>query len=351
MYTPKLFGYLASRSIELALSAYDRRRLARHGVCDRERRIGEENLRTATNVKQPQRFFNHFTRPGLFFHLEAVTELAARMEQRVISFPSPFLQRRQETAAVRAALYRGRAPSRTAVIVVGSVGTSFGSLEHRFCRSIARQGLDCCLIELPYHATRSACHPNGWCWIAEDPVATAESFIQAVLDVDRLASILTTRYDYAELGLVGVSFGGNITHAATFLRPYTGAVLTVSGASPASIVWQAEGPFWDRIRLGMARHGYSFADVETLWRMSDTTRYQPPSRCERVLMMNGVFDRLVTPRHARNLHAAIPDCQIIWYPTGHGVGIALMTKPAVENIARFFNGLPLRDTGLKPRTS
>ena len=317
------------------------------GLWARRSSFTEGEIRKATSTANPRSFFDAFSHGGSDGPVTERSEvLHGGIRCNRLWFPSPFVSNVGANNTVRAALYRHDVRSPLALILIGTFGQQFESRSQGMARTIAEQGIDCCHMELPFGQNRTPAHAAS-SFLTTDPVATAESFIQAVMDVGRLARVLKARYGYDRLGLIGICVGGNICHAATFLWPYEGAVFIMAGVSPADIVWQAGGAYWRRLRQGM-RRTHTFAEVESLWTMSDTTRYRAPNLCPRFLMMNGLYDNVVTPAHARRLNAVIPDCPVVWYPGSH-YSSPLFTGPAVENTVRFFNDKPLKDTGLRPK--
>ncbi len=322
--------------------------LRANGIWTRRSAFTEGDIRKAANTTNPRAFFDAFAGGGATVPIteEVVGVSAGSVGHHRLWFQSPFVSGVGANNTVRASLYRRARPAPLVLILVGTFAERFNSFGLSMAKTIAEKGSDCCWMAVPFSDGRSPA-PGTSSFMTADPVATAESFIQAVMDVERLSHILRARFGYREIGLVGVSISGNICHAATFLQPYAGAVLIMAGASPADIVWHARGAYWRRLRRLMGRT-HAFREVESLWTMSDATRYTAPNLCPRFLMLNGLYDNLVTPAHARRLNAVIQNCRVIWYPGSH-YSSPLFIGPAVENTVRFFRGEPLKDTGLKPK--
>lgn len=343
------FWFIVARFFDWYAYILIRLWLLRKGICDRKARFSREDILKATNLSNPRGFFDYFSRGKSYDAREEVKECGGGLRCDTITFASPFPSTMERNNTVQAALYRHRIPTDLVIIFLGTSVSSFDPFEHWMARTVAEQGIDCCLLELPWNHNRSH-HRGRSCFVTGDPVATAESLIQAAMDADRLYEILQGRYHYNKIGLVGLSIGGSAAHVSTFLRPYVGAVAIIMGAPPANMVWQARGVLWSRLREGFKNRGYTFGDIEKLWAMSDTTRYHAPNFCPKFLLMAGLFDNFASPRLVLQLSRAMPNHRIIWYPGSH-YGAFLFVKPAIENIVRFFRGEPLKDTGLKPRIS
>lgn len=341
------FWFLIARFFDWLVRRWMKNNVRRYGGCKRAASFSEEEVKKATDTANPARFFDYFFNGTDRFSIqEKAKEQKDDLTRIDISFPSPFTSTTWENNTVYAAIYRSKnRPSPLVTILVGTYASSYGSFEHRMARSITGKAIDCCVIALPYCAGRKADDTqSGFCYISDDPVSTAESWIQSVMDLNRLYEVLKANYGYQRIGIVGICIGATATHASTFLKPYEGAVLITGGAIPLHAAWNAKGATWDLFRKNMGHHR-TFQEIETIWTMSDTTKYTTPNLCKRFLMFNGPFDTFYNTTHAFTLNRSIKNCPIIWYPSGHYNAFMFM-KPAIENIVKFFRNAPLRETAL-----
>jgi dienelactone hydrolase len=186
--------------------------------------------------------------------------------------------------------------------------------EDRLCRELARQGVSCALLTLPFHWERApAGVPDGAYFVSADPLWTAAAFRQAVVDARGVLGLLRGRG--APVGVVGFSLGGIIGHMLMALERLDLGVLALAGGNIAAIVW--ESLLTQRHRQAMEARGVTLSRLAALWAIGDPTRHAWRARPPRVLMVNAQYDLLVPRAFTDELWHALGSPPIRWLPAGH----------------------------------
>lgn len=223
--------------------------------------------------------------------------------------------------------------SRAALIVVhGHRMSSFSMLEW-FAIPASRQGIDVYYISLPYHMRRAPHDTwSGQLHLNSNVEGTALAFRQGVLDVRALISWIEQERG-TPIGLVGMSLGA-FTCAMTAVvdaRPRA-LVSILGGASLAQIHW--DGYMMGRPKRQLLNGGITRAKLEQYWALLGPGNWKPKLARERILLLAGKYDPVVTPTNADRLWRAWDKPAIQWYPCGHGT-IALYYRESVREIVRF----------------
>lgn len=202
---------------------------------------------------------------------------------------------------------------------------------------------------MPYHGKRSLKKP-GLDWLTADGVGIPESFLQSVLDTNRLHDLLRKNFQYKNIYIVGLSIGGNVAAVSSFLRKYNGCSYITSGVSTSSLLFNAPLPFVKAVSKKI-REEYSEEEIHKLWIMADTSKYKAKNKSNRHLVIAGVYDDFASPKLATNLMNSFPETQLLVYPGNHYNSI-LFLKDAFKNIHSFFKSGKIEDTGWKlPETN
>ncbi len=259
-----------------------------------------------------------------------------------LTFSSPFVSSSLENNTVRAVLYKNGEDVDKVIILVNGVFVSFNSADRYMARMLAGNGFDCCVMALPYHGPRR--HPylkSGLAFIAPDHFATAEAFIQSVLDCNKLHEILSSSFGYKEIYIVGFSVGGNAALVSSFMKEYGAVALIMAGIPPADTVWSIPMPYAVAVREKVNQH-YSLDEVRNLWKMSDPRNFGSQPKNQKFLVLAGLFDWF-KPKFTLNIREFLPGSEMIVYPASHASALLFM-GPAVKNIQRFFRGQPVIQT-------
>ncbi len=260
------------------------------------------------------------------------------------TFPSPYVSPYPKNNIVHGlANLRPEGQARGALIIVhGHTMTHFALLEW-YARPAIRMGLDVYFIALPYHMRRT---PKGT-WSGQyslnsDVVGSALAFRQGVQDVRSLITwIAQERHapgmQHMPVILAGISLGAYTCCMTAVVDDRPKAVLSIlGGGSLAQIIW--DGYQLGRSRRQLLAGGVSCEDLERYWALLGPGNWQPKVARERVLLLAGKYDPIVTPKNVDRLWQAWGEPDIQWYPCGHGT-IAHYHHPVRQAIFRFLPGL------------
>jgi pimeloyl-ACP methyl ester carboxylesterase len=202
-----------------------------------------------------------------------------------------------------------------------------------FAEETARAGVDVYYMALPYHMRR---RPRGtWSGMyamSADVERTVQSFRQGVLDLRSLITYLKT-VKGQKVAIAGLSLGAfTCCMAATVDQRPEALVSILGGASLADIIWA--GFSFRLIRNELRRSGVSQVDLEDWWRLMAPGTWKPRIPRERILLIAGEHDPIITPGNAIRLHQAWDRPQIYWYPCGHA-SVAFYAHQIGDRIASF----------------
>lgn len=316
--------YLAEKSIELSFSAQN---------------IATPNPFRSLNGKEPwwqsvdpEDFYAvPATPPKLSFH--SLWRGRERIRAR-FTFPSldqtPYSENNQVHGLANLAP-EGR--SRAALIVIhGHRMSSYTALEW-FAIPASRLGLDVYYIALPFHMQRAPYGTwSGQLSLNASIEGTALAFRQGVRDVRALISWIEAERGMP-VGLAGISLGAYTSCMTAVVDPRPRALVSIlGGASLAQI-------HWDGYMMGMPKRqlmegGITFARLEKYWSVLGPGYWKPSLPKERILMLAGKFDPIVTPGNVEKLWRAWGKPRIRWYPCGHGT-IVMYYREAVQEILAF----------------
>lgn len=297
----------------------------------------------------PEKFFDSFRRERtklVRIEERSVLGMGGSSCQQ-ISFSSPFYSSQRPNDFVRANLYRNPKHSSDSVIIwLGGLFANSNPIDQFLTKYLFSQGMDVCAMALPYHGPRACYEKSGVGFISTEPLAVAESFIRAVLDVTKLHQILVENFGYKEVFGAGISVSGNILHVASFIREFSGLVLITSGVSLAEIFWFSPSPYFRVVRHEYEAKSCTLDRLKQLWLMSDGTEFKIKPRCERFLMATGLFDDYAKPEFALRLYRSLRaagEAEMIVYPGSHYDNI-FFVRPVFKNAIRFFQGQPVIQT-------
>lgn len=209
-----------------------------------------------------------------------------------------------------------------------------------------RMGFDVCLFTLPFHGPRQTRYSvfSGHGFFAGGINRINEAFGQAVHDFRILLDHLERALGVRDVGVMGVSLGGFTSALLAATEPRLRfAIPNVPVASVPDLVEEWE-PLGALVRAGLRAYGLSLRDARHMLAVSCPLSYRPVIERERLLVIGGVGDRLVPPKHSRLLWDHWGRCRIHWFPGSHLVH--LDRGEYLRQIARFlrdigfFDGLP-----------
>jgi dienelactone hydrolase len=212
-----------------------------------------------------------------------------------------------------------------AVVLVPPVGSSErDDLMRRFAEYLARHGIGCAVLCLPYHGARSVSRALPSYYYAGDTIPVAvQAFGQAESDVSTTASWLAAQPDVdpTRLGAFGVSLGAIIVQAAMGRDPRLRAGVALLGGGDLPDIYKHSVVSQYYILHGSPRLGdAALAPMSAV----DPLTFAAENRPRRVLMIEAARDLLIPPRDARELWHALGEPPIQWLDTDH---FALLLNP------------------------
>lgn len=250
-------------------------------------------------------------------------------------FESPVGTRYPENRVVPCRIFRGSEVSKSAsaVFLHGWARRSL-SFESRFCSKLARLGVECLLLTLPFHLERTPAGSwSGEYALSGDVYRTVEGFRQAVIEA-RAAKEWLGRGG-GKVGIVGISLGGMIALAAMAAEEFDFGVTIVAGGDNAGIVW--EGVATKYVKRDIIRAGVSRNELRQIWMAIDPTRIAHRNLTQRLLMINGLYDEVIKSHFAIPLWEALGRPPIKWLQCAHISSIFFMRRFCLE-IAQMAKG-------------
>jgi pimeloyl-ACP methyl ester carboxylesterase len=250
------------------------------------------------------------------------------------TFPSPYTSPYKVNNTVHglANLRRGGQARGALILVHGHTMTTFSLLEW-YARPAIQMGMDVYFIALPYHMRRAPLGTwSGQYSLNANIAGSAAAFRQGVQDVRALMTWIEQER-HAPVILAGVSLGAYTCCMAAVVDERPKAVISIlGGASLARIVW--DGYQLGRSRRQLRSAGVTIADLEHYWSLLGPGNFKPKIDREKVLMLAGKYDPIVTPGNVKRLWENWGKPEIAWYPCGHGT-IAHFHHPVRDVIFRF----------------
>jgi len=233
------------------------------------------------------------------------------------TFPSSYQSPHPQNNTVHGvADLRPSGDARAALIFVhGHKMASFLPLE-LFARRVIRNEFDVYYLALPYHMRRA---PKG-AWSGQhslnaDIEGTAMAFMQGVRDVRALISWIEQERGIP-VALAGVSLGAFTCNMVSVVDPRPKAVVSLlGGGSLAQIHW--DGYQMGQIRRQLQTGGVTFEQLEQYWSLLSPQNWQSRLPREKLLLVGGQYDPIVTPDNVRKLWRAWKEPQLLWFPCGH----------------------------------
>ena len=260
------------------------------------------------------------------------------------SFPSSYTSPHPVNNTVHGvADLRPDGDARAALIFVhGHKMASFLPLE-LFARRVIRNQFDVYYLALPYHMRRA---PRGT-WSGQyslnaDVEGTAMAFMQGVRDVRTMISWIEQERGIP-VALAGVSLGAYTCCMVSAVDPRPKALVSLlGGGSLAQIHW--DGYQLGQIRQQLEEGGVTFEQLDRYWSLLSPQNWQPKVDREKILLIAGEHDPIVTPENVEKLWHAWNEPQIDWFPCGHVT--ASLYYPAIGQSMLAFLQHALDDDGL-----
>jgi dienelactone hydrolase len=245
---------------------------------------------------------------------------------------------------VRADYYVLRSPGpRPAVVVLHAYKEEHSNLERKLCRVLIHRGINCLLLMLPYHFSRTPPGVrSGELFVTGDLGHTVESLRQAAADAVLAVSWLRQRreVDAERIGLVGVSLGAIVCHLVMGIdRRISAGVALLGGGDLGEILW--DGIATIGVKQKLLALGISKEQASRKLAVVDPLTYAEENRPRRVLMINAARDAVVPTSCALKLWNALGRPPIVWLNTNHfGFAFAAdrVFRVCAEYLASCFEG-------------
>ncbi len=226
---------------------------------------------------------------------------------------------------------KGDAPA-ALILLHGYEMHSFEPLKW-FAEEIARAGVDIYYLTLPYHMRR---RPHGtWSGMyamSADLERTIQSFRQGVLDLRSMITYLKV-VKGQKVAIAGLSLGAFTSCMAATVDERPDALISLLGGySLADVIWA--GFSFRLIRSELKAKGITQADLEDWWRVMAPGNWKPRIDRERILLVAGEHDPIITPRNATRLFRAWNEPPMLWYPCGHA-SVAFYARQIGTQISEF----------------
>ena len=208
-----------------------------------------------------------------------------------------------------------------------------------FAEETARAGVDVYYMALPYHMQR---RPRGtWSGMyamSADVERTVQSFRQGVLDLRSLVTYIK-EVKHQKVAIAGLSLGAFTSCMAATVDSRPDALVSLLGGySLASIIWA--GFSFRLIRSELKANGITQSDLEDWWRVMAPGNWKPRLPRERILLVAGEHDPIITSRNAKRLYHSWNKPEMLWYPCGHA-SVAFFARQIGEKIAGFLKPILL----------
>ena len=272
----------------------------------------------------------HYADPRLFYPADGVVPDLKLSPQRsdgladVVSFSFGTLHPigdypYAETNRATGLLYRSRTDPHAPVAVLshGWAHEGVRGIELVYIEPLVRAGFSVALLSHPFHFERAPRGTySGELMVSGDVVLTVEAFRQAVADLIGLTNWLRDRGNRT-VGLIGYSLGGYTAAIAACLRDDFDFV--VIGGAGASVV----SPILDtglgvNVREDLSWSGMDRREnLERAWGVISPVRLKPLVPKARLLMVSGLYDRIMLRRSVTDLWERWRRPAILWEPQGH----------------------------------
>ena len=251
------------------------------------------------------------------------------VESLAFASAAPFGMAPNDRVAVRFYRPAGRAPLVNLLILHG-IWRQDQEFEDRLCRDLARQGVSCALMSLPFHWERAPRGvPSGAYFMSGNPLWTSAAFRQALIDARAVLGLLRGRG--VPVGVLGFSLGGIIAHMLMAVEPLDFGASAFAGGDTAGIVW--EGVLTQPYRRAMEANGITFERLSALWASGNPVRYAHRVRPPRLFMLNARYDLCVPLRFTLELWGALGEPPIQWLPAKHITGFLFRETIVAEVLA------------------
>jgi dienelactone hydrolase len=239
-----------------------------------------------------------------------------------------------------------------AVILLHPLGREDQSPMHEYARYLARRGIACAVMTLPYHGLRL---PEGEStmhnFVSPEIERVVRTFKQSAADASTVLSWMSTQpeVDGERLGGVGVSVGAIVLHLLMGQDPRVKAGVAALGGGALAESYRNNPVAQSKLlfRLFSRSSNYGKVTPEDLKRLDeiDPLTYANSDSPRNVLMIEAARDIVIQPRSAQALWEALGRPPIQWIDTNHFAAIDLAKGSTMRAAAAYlksvWDGQPL----------
>jgi hypothetical protein len=196
--------------------------------------------------------------------------------------------------------------------------------EDVIARALAARGVRVALMPMTYQWQRSPPGTrSGSLTVSADAAATRASIAQTAADAERLAHWLSGRAG-GRIGIMGLSLGGFVAAGLFGADPQFGCGIFVLTGGEAADAMFSGAPDVRTIRDDLDRRGITREEARHTFAPLSPDALADPTRGERVLLVNALFDQVISPGNADALRRAWghPDRFIV--PGGHHTALLFL---------------------------
>lgn len=227
---------------------------------------------------------------------------------------------------------------RSTIIAIHGFSADFYHLNEWFfgIQNLYAIGYDILLFTLPFHGQRqSRFSPfSGQGFFAGGLSGINEAFAQAIFDLRIFMNHLLEE-GVPQIGVMGVSLGGQTSALlASVDSRLAFAIPNVPAVSLADLALEWE-PIATLTRLALKTTSTTVHDLRHMIAASCPLTYKPRIPKDRLMIIGGVGDRLVPPKHSTLLWDHWGRCRLHWFPGSHL--IHMDRGGYLQQIEQFFN--------------
>jgi dienelactone hydrolase len=247
-------------------------------------------------------------------------------------FPSPVHTQYEENNTAYGYYFKASKRRDTiSIILLHGWGRKSLRAEKKFALKLAREGIHCFMMKLPFHFERA---PGGM-WsgkyiLTGDVLRTVEVMRQHVIEVRMVSSWL--REQGGKVGIVGMSLGGMMAQLAMAVEAFDVGVTILAGGNNAGIIW--EGISTRAVKEGLVNIGIDREQTSKIFRIINPTIMAKHNKTKNLFMINGLYDKVIPVKYTIELWEALGRPRIKWYPCAH-VSVVFFMRSIIRDVIQF----------------
>lgn len=219
----------------------------------------------------------------------------------------------------------------TLIIIPGWLCSSY-SIYRQVSIPFIEQGFDCLVLALPYHLERTPSKSfSGEQMFTPDLSKSLKAIQQSVSDVIQAITWLHSQGSES-VGLLGMSLGGLISGLVTTREPNLGySMLWVPAACLEKPM--RHSALCHHLKQRLFAAGVNLRELNFLSKLTEPATYLPAIDRERILFIEGLYDRTIKPTWIERWWKTWGEPPILRVPHGHLSG--LFDESLIDQMARF----------------